>query len=518
MTSIVRQSILRPISAGLTGLYRLYRMHPAIWRLMARNYRPWMGRFARLHAAMTCQSAAADVPAYADHLRRNGHRPARLRLSGYPATAKESYVKAYPEHERCWKGRIDIAGSVVDESSGSSGTPYNWVRSKRELDTVHRNVAGYTTLVFPTKRLFVLNAYSMGAWATGTNTGIAMSRIATVKNTGPDIDKIIDTLRHFGPRYDYLVTAYPPFLKHLRDRLATEHWFVQGNYRLAAMVGGEGMTEALRDHVGDIFTKVRSGYGASDLTIGMGGETTFTVWLRRLMRDDPEVRAAFLGDGEQRLPMIFQYNPLETYLETTEARELLCTINSTAVMAPKLRYNIGDEAELRTFPDAWRTLEQLATTRPGLLARARAAADRERMRLPLLFLYGRADSTVSYMGANIYPQDVEYGLYDGNPHAARIESFCLALDEQVDARPVVHVQLRRDTTLDPADTGKLADTCRHGVLRHLATASRDFAQSLTEDDSAAELGVEIHPYGTGPFTDRPSKIKNTYLISPERAA
>ncbi len=33
------------------------------------------------------------------------------------------------------------------------------------------------------------------------------------------------------------------------------------------------------------------------------------------------------------------------------------------------------------------------------------------MRLPFLFLFGRRDSTVSYMGANIYPQDVEYGLY-----------------------------------------------------------------------------------------------------------
>jgi len=30
----------------LTGLYTLYRAHPAVWRLMARNYQPWMGRFA----------------------------------------------------------------------------------------------------------------------------------------------------------------------------------------------------------------------------------------------------------------------------------------------------------------------------------------------------------------------------------------------------------------------------------------------------------------------------------------
>jgi phenylacetate-CoA ligase len=507
-----RQRALRVAAPALTATYRVYRCHPAVWRWMARNYRPWMGGFAALHAWMTCQFAALDVPAYRVHLFRNGWRFQWFRLASYPPTDKLGYVKEYPEEDRCWKGRTAIAGSVVDESSGSSGTPYNWVRGKRELDTVHRNVAGYTSLVFPSRRLFVVNAYSMGAWATGTNTGIAMARIATVKNTGPDLEKIVDTLRHFGPRYDYLVTAYPPFLKHLRDRLVHEPWF--RGYRMAAMVGGEGMTEALRDYVGDVFSKVRSGYGASDLTIGMGGETTFTVWLRRLMRADPEVRAVFLGEGEQRLPMVFQFNPLETYLETLpDTRELLCTINSTAVLAPKLRYNIGDEAALMDFPDAWARLERLAAARPGLLDRARQVQNRERMQLPLLFLFGRADSTVSYMGANLYPQDVEYGLYQDNPFADSLEGFRLALAESADleVRPVVHLQLREGASLSDEERDRLAAVCRDGVLRHLAQCSRDFAQSLAEDPGAGELRVEVHDHGAGPFAHGGARIKNTYL-------
>ena len=65
---------------------------------------------------------------------------------------------------------------MVDESSGSSGKPYNWMRSKRELRTVHKNMAGYVTMLFPSRQLFAINAFSMGAWATGTNTGIAMAR------------------------------------------------------------------------------------------------------------------------------------------------------------------------------------------------------------------------------------------------------------------------------------------------------------------------------------------------------
>jgi phenylacetate-CoA ligase len=495
----MRQWLLRICSFLLTWIYGLYRAHPAIWRLMARNYRPWMGRFARVHAWMTCQFAAIDVPAYADFLRRNNWTFKWFVLASYPPTDKLSYVKAYAEDQRCWKGRIEIEGSVVDESSGSSGRPYNWIRSRRELRTVHKNLAGYTTLVFPSRRRFVINAYSMGAWATGTNTGIAMARVAMVKNTGPDLDKIIDTLRHFGPGFDYVITAYPPFLKHLQDRMDAEG-FPWAQYRLSALVGGEGMTEALRDYLERRFAKVRSGYGASDLTIGMAGETDLTVWLRRRLRTDEALRVALLGPDEHRLPMIFQYNPLETYLETTADNEILCTINTTAVMTPKARYNIGDEGRLLSYDD----LRKLVDVKD---------VNTDRMQLPLLFLFGRRDSTVSYMGANIYPQDVENGLYQGNPHAHLIEGFCLSLeeDDDLERRPAVHLQLRSGAALGDEQRAALADVCRQGVLRYLAEVSRDFAESLAEDPTAADLRVHVHDHGTGPFAAATGKIKNVYL-------
>ncbi|GIF22465.1 phenylacetate-CoA ligase [Actinoplanes tereljensis] len=496
----VRQWLLRFASTALSWIYGLYRVHPVAWRVMARNYRPWMAGFGRVHAWMTCQFAAIDVPAYGDFLRRNDWRFRWFDLSCYPPTDKVSYVAAYPEEQRCWGGRLAIAGSVVDESSGSSGRPYNWVRSRRELRTVHKNLAGYTTLVFPSRRRFVINAYSMGAWATGTNTGIAMARVAMVKNTGPDLDKIIDTLRHFGPGFDYVITAYPPFLKHLLDRMDADG-FPWAGYRLSALVGGEGMTEALRDYLEQRFDKVRSGYGASDLTIGMAGETDFTVWLRRRLRTDAGLRAALLGPDEHRLPMIFQYNPLETYLETTPDQEILCTINTTAVLNPKVRYNIGDEGRLLPFDVVMRAAGP----------EAEAAWRVDRMRLPLLFLFGRKDSTVSYMGANIYPQDVEYGLYTGNPMAHLIESFRLCLEERADleARPTVDVQLRGTST--PDERRELADLCRAGLLRYLAGVSRDFAESLAEDPSAADLRVRVHDHGDGPFHGTDGKIKNVYL-------
>ncbi|MBM2620861.1 phenylacetate--CoA ligase family protein [Actinoplanes sp. LDG1-06] len=513
MISTFRQWTLRLVSYALSGIYGLYRLHPAVWRLMARHYHPRMAGFARLNAWMTCQFAALDVPAYGDFLRRRGWEFRWFDLESYPPTGKADYVRGYPEHERCRNGRFEVAGSVVDESSGSSGQPFNWVRSRAELASVHRNLAAYATMIFPAKRRFVINAYSMGAWATGTNTGIAMSRIAMVKNTGPDIRKIVDTLRHFGPGFEYVVTAYPPFLKRLLDELDAEQ-FPWAEYRISGLVGGEGMTEALRDYLEKRFRKVRSGYGASDLTIGMAGETDFSVWVRRRLRTDAELRARLLGPGEERLPMVFQYNPLETYLETTAGHEILCTINSTSVVNPKVRYNIGDEGRLATMPEVL-----AAITDPAARAEAEVAMRADGMRLPLLFLFGRKDSTISYMGANIYPQDIEYGLYDGNPYAHMLEGFCLELVQGADleSRPTVHLQLRSSVRPEAAQRDLLADACRAGVLAHLTRSSRDFAESLAEDPSAADLRVTVHDHGTGPFAGSSAQLKNVYLIKGQAA-
>lgn len=512
--NLARQAFLRLANFGLTQAYRAYRVHPAVWRFTAKHYTPRLAELARLNAWMICQHASLDVPAYQDHLLENGFKFRWWDLENYPITTKDSYVRRYGEAERCWNGRITLAGTVVDESAGSTGQPHNWLRSKRELNTVHKNMAGYTTMTFGTKNIFCINAFSMGAWATGTNTGLAMAKVAMVKNTGPDLEKILDTLEHFGPGYTYLITAYPPFLKHLVDRMDQDpkRW---RRFRVHGFVGGEAMTEGLRDYLEKRLSFVYSGYGASDLTIGMAGETDLSVVIRKGLAD-PEFRRDLLGEQESRTPMIFQYNPLETYLETTADDELVVTINSSAVMSPRLRYNIGDEARLLSFPDMMDLLEP----HPQVAAKARKAFRAQRMRLPFLLLYGRKDSTVSYMGANIYPLDVENGLYRNEDYARLIHTFRTELVEigELEQRPHIHVQLRDPAqlpagVLDDAARRDMAAALQAGVVEHLSEVSRDFRVSLEEDPSAADLRVIIHDHGTGPFaTDSQKKIKNTYLI------
>jgi phenylacetate-CoA ligase len=509
----LRLGYLTLLNGLFSAVYRFVRSHYRIWRWSSQRYGAHLDWLAHLHAYLMCTWARKRVPAYQQFTNEQGYVYRPLSLGAFPETSKDAYVRRYGFAARCRHGKIPVAGTLVDESAGSSGTPFNWLRSRRELRDVHLNTANWVRFSFPTERLFAINAFSMGAWATGTNTAIALSKVCMVKSTGPDLEKIVDTIEEFGPEYDYLVAGYPPFLKHVVDALDARGYDWTST-RIYGAVGGEAMTEAMRSYLERRLVKVRSGYGASDIQIGLAGETDLSVWVRKLLVARADVREALLGPGEDRVPMVFQYNPLENYIEINDLGEAVITVNNTSVLSPKLRYNVGDEGLTMTRPELVSRLAAL-----GVIESRRASVP-EGWGTPFFFLYGRRDSTVSYMGANIYPIDVEYGLYADERLAANIESFCLQLVESADleSRPVVNVQLRDDAALSAAEREEATARLRTALLDHLAASNRDFAESLREDPSAADVRLVLHDHGTGPFAGGRRKIKNVYVVGPEASA
>ena len=181
----------------------------------------------------------------------------------------------------------------------------------------------------------------MGPWATGLNMGLAMQHNGMVKNVGPDIDKVLSTLKFWGTDYRYAICGYPPFLKHLVDT-ARERDFPLQDYSLLGLVGGEGMSEGLRDYLLRDFEHVISGYGATDLEIGIAGETPLSIAVRRAARENDALRKELFGD-DSRLPMVFQFNPVSHYFEVNDEDELVVTIPRLNVLSPRIRYNIHDK-------------------------------------------------------------------------------------------------------------------------------------------------------------------------------
>src|SRR5215203_4316605 len=312
----------------------------------------------RLRAERAAHRAIRRVPAYGRFLDQAGvhgeqHMPLGI-LKDLPETDKQNYVQPYSLEERCIDGKFTFRGTMIDESSGSTGTPYNWIRSQRERSIAHRNIGFFARYAFGDAPLITINAFSMVAWSADFNMTLGMSRHGIVKSTGPDLDKIFSTLNYLGPRYRYLIVGYPPFLKHMLD-VGERDGFPFERFELHGLVGGEGMSEGLRDYLLGRFVSVYSGYGATDIEIGMAAESPVSIALRRLARARPDVREALFG-RDQRLPMVFQYNPLIHWLEVNDANEIVATISRLDVLTPRVRYNVHDEGGTMDFARASRIL------------------------------------------------------------------------------------------------------------------------------------------------------------------
>jgi phenylacetate-CoA ligase len=481
------------------------------YQLFLRTAAAPLGPLERLspHAALRAAAHARQrVPAYRELLEKSGWRDQprlnpveRLRL--LPVTDKETYIKAYRTELRCLDGRIPPVGTQIDESSGSTGIPYNWVRSAAELHEVHQELSQFARYLCG-HNVITINGFSMGSWATGVNVGEAMRAIGIVKSTGPDVDKILYTLEFFGPDYPYIITGYPPFLKHLVDE-GERRGLDWSRYHVFGFMGGEGLSESLRAYLERRFQAVYSGYGASDLDIGVAGELPLSVWIRRHAAENEELRRALFGD-DPRLPMLFQYDPLDYYVETNQQRELIVTINRLVVLSPRIRYNIHDTGGTLSFK------RMLAVLRDFGLDPIKACHRPGQPIFPLRFLYlfGRSDSTMSYMGANIYPEDIEQALFDDAEDARRLGSFAMEVVDvgHGEQRPSVHVEVVEGAVEDEA----LAQRLRERVIARLLANNRDFRAAVGEDASAGEVLVRLHQPGTGPFVANQGRIKRRYIL------
>jgi phenylacetate-CoA ligase len=276
-------------------------------------------------------------------------------------------------------------------------------------------------------------------------------------------------------------------------------------YRIGALVGGEAISEEMREYIERCFRPVYPAYGASDVDMGIAAELPLTVWMRRKAASDSSLRRA-LFRSEDRFPMLFQYNPVDYNIETNDAGELIITVNREKALSPRIRYNLHDAGGTITYSEAMKKLADA-----GLLEESRRVLQGQpRWRMPFLYLFGRSDSTVSYMGANIYPGDVEKAICQSAADHERFGAFCvemMATGNAHEERPCVHLEALR-----PLDESNVRDELRMRLVTHLSEVNRDFRTALSEDSTAGDIRVMFHEPGTGPFAANSSRIKRVFKV------
>ena len=432
-------------------------------------------------------------PAYQRFLENEGYKDSRgWKLSDVPVMTKENYVKVYSIEARCYDGLIPAAGVVIDESSGSSGVPNNWVRSVEEREDVKHILQLNYQLIYRDSGCILLNCFALGPWATGMNVSMSLVDVGILKSIGPDQKKLENTLTIFGSGYRYLLFGYPPFIKSFVDSTALD----LSQYRMDLIVGGEGISESLRTYLLNSFQSVISSYGASDLEINIGVETPLTIALRRLCLSNRDLCERLFG--RQTPPMIFQYNALDYIIETQDNGELLFTIGRQTSAAPKVRYNLKDFGGVMSHRElAARLREQ------GLRIEELPGPQSH---FPILYVFGRADLTVPFYGAKVYPTDIEDIINTHPLLVKQINSFQLASyeDEQINRRLRIHLERVK------AFTGELPNGLRDLFFDGLCACNQDFRE-VTRMFDRDSVEVEIHEFETGPFAGRDIRVKNKYI-------
>lgn len=347
----------------------------------------------------------ASVPAYRAFLAERGVDPARVRtledFRRLPFTDKESYHRRYPLPELCRDGRLDGC-DMVAVSSGSTGQPTVWPRFLTDELAVARRFEQVFADGFGAggRSTLAIVCFPLGTWVGGLFTTACVRHLAakgypiTVVAPGNNKAEILRVLPELAPHFDQVVLlGYPPFLKDVID--TGVDW---SPFDVKLVFAGEVFSEHWRDLVAaraGLASAVHDSaslYGTADAGV-LGNETPLSVSIRRFLASRPDLARELFG-GE-RLPTLVQYDAGHRFFEAHEGTLVFSGDNGV----PLIRYRIADDGGVVPYREM---LEFCA--RNGFEPDAGPTGE------PFVFVFGRALFTVSFFGANVYPENVAVAL------------------------------------------------------------------------------------------------------------
>ena len=449
-------------------------------------------------AALSLANAAMErVPAYGTFLRSSGVEPSALRsaeaFARLPLMTKAGYIQRYPLPLRCWGG--DLSGcDRVAVSTGSTGRPTFWPRK----GTQEHEVAARFEQVFrdgfdaAQRRTLAVVCFALGNWVGGIYTTSCLWLLAqkgypiTVATPGNRKDEIFRIVEELAPHFDQTVLlGYPPFIKDVLDAgvVAGLDW---ASHQVRMVFAGEVFSEEWRALVCrraggvDPLRSTASLYGTADGGV-LGNETPLSIALRRFFAARPDAARELFG--ESRLPTLVQYDPVSRYFEVHE-RTLVVTGDAGV---PLVRYHIADRGGIIGFAAMQNRLRDFGVSSLedyGLPATAQVR------QLPFVYVFGRADFTVSFYGANIYPENVTVGLENPDFADRLTGKFVMQVpeSEQGDRFLRLIVELAPGIEAGAVDAAELAVS----VQRELQRLNSEFANYVPLERQEPRL--ELRPF------------------------
>ncbi|WP_410614940.1 phenylacetate--CoA ligase family protein [Amycolatopsis sp. lyj-109] len=417
---------------------------------------------AENHVLELFHRTAETVPAYRKFLREHGIDPASVTtMAGFarlPLLDKAGYHRKYPLPELCRGGTFDEL-DMIAVSSGSSGRPTIWPRALEDELHVARRFETVLAGAFQAdrRRTLAVVCFPLGTWVGGLFTAACVRHLAakgcpiTVVAPGNNKAEILRVLPELAPHFDQVVLlGYPPFVKDVVDTGLAEgvDWPA---YAIKLVLAGEVFSEQWRELVAgragiaDPVRDIASLYGTADAGV-LGTETPVSAGIRRFFAGRPDLAREVFGDA--RLPTLVQYDPASRFFEVHEGT-LVFTADGGI---PLIRYHIADDGGLLPHAELLGFCARHGFTPPP------------GPELPFVYVFGRSLFTVSFFGANVYPENVTVGLEQPGISDTVTGKFVIESVEDADRdrRLRVTVETAPGAT---ADAGRIAAAVRDQLVR-----------------------------------------------------
>jgi phenylacetate-CoA ligase len=463
---------------------------------------------ARDHVLELFHTVACDVPAYAQFLADHEVDPTRVStfddFTRLPLINKANYHSQYPLRDLCRHGRLE-ANDFVAVSSGSTGQPTFWPRFVTDEFAVSRRFeqAFHDSFRADERRTLAVVCFALGTWVGGMFTASCCRHLAargypiTVVSPGNNVSEILRVVQRLAPEFEQTVLlGYPPFLKDVVDA-GTASGLDWAAYKPRLVMAGEVFSEEWRTLVGQrmgapepCFNSV-SLYGTADAGV-LGNETPLSVAIRRFLAAQPDAARELFG--ESRLPTLVQYDPRSRFFEAVDGTLLFTGDNGI----PLVRYHIADSGGVIPFQAMLDFLQARGfDPRPELGERGVRA-------MPFAYVFGRADFTISYFGANVFPENVTVGLEQPPIDAWVTGKFVMQAreDEDRNAYLSIVVELGPDV---PPDADKVS-VIGESILRHLLRLNSEFANYVPPQRQMPR--IELAPRGDPNYF--PVGVKHRY--------
>lgn len=448
-------------------------MKSATWYLNELKKRPasyWDKRgedFALYYFKKISQS----VPAYKKFLKNKKFNTKKIKIISdfkkVPLINKKDYLRKYPYKDLFIDGKFTEKHWVISSTSGSTGEPFYFPRTD-EQDLQYALTAEMyllTNFQIDKKTTLYINGFAMGVWIGGLFTYQAIKHIVTngkyklsIINPGIYKEEILKAVKKLGPYFDQIIIGgYPPFIKDLID-YGNESGINWKNKSVKFIFSAEGFSENFRDYIianaglKNPYLDTLNHYGTVDIGT-KSYETPISILLRRLALKNRELYKLLFGNT-YKLPTLTQYIPEHFYFEEVKGG-LVCTARSGL---PLIRYDLKDNGGVHNFNNVIKICEKCGI---NLLSEAKKVGILNTVwKIPFVYLYERSDMSVSFYGANIYPETIRKVLENSDFNKIFTGKCTLEIKytKKQNQMLIIHVELKNNTSVNKKIENNLKNT------------------------------------------------------------